>query len=101
MMRSSQKMSSGKPLAYKITYKKSVAKDLSKLPKAVAEGLLRVINDTLPSSPQAGEQLKGSYRGLWRLRVGRYRIIYEIHTSEIVILILRISHRKDVYRGLI
>ncbi|OIP97155.1 hypothetical protein AUK40_03765 [Candidatus Wirthbacteria bacterium CG2_30_54_11] len=82
-------------------FKKSVAKDLKKLPKAVAEGILRVIHDTLPTSPQAGEPLKGSYRGLWRLRVGRYRVVYEIHASEIVILILRISHRKDVYRGLL
>ena len=54
--------------------------------------------DALAEQPALGSKLKGEFKGLWRLRVGRYRIIYEILDGELVVLILRIGHRRDVYR---
>ena len=83
-------------MGYKINYKGSVAKDLKRLnPKDT----LRIINKTeriLTENPQAGSPLTGEFQGLFRLRVGDYRVIYA-HDSE-QIIILRIAHRKDVYR---
>jgi mRNA interferase RelE/StbE len=46
---------------------------------------------------QNGKVLKGKLREYWRYRVGDYRIICKIQDSELVVLILRIAHRKDVY----
>ena len=35
---------------------------------------------------------------LWRIRVGRYRVVYEIHDDRLLVLVLRLAHRKDIYR---
>ena len=53
-----------------------------------------------PSSDprQWGKALQGEKRGLWRYRVGDYRLICDIHDERITILILELGHRKDVYR---
>ncbi|MBA3673974.1 MAG: type II toxin-antitoxin system RelE/ParE family toxin [Chitinophagaceae bacterium] len=47
--------------------------------------------------PHGSIKLKGS-ENTFRLRVGVYRIIYEVHNNELVVLIISISHRKDAYR---
>ena len=36
---------------------------------------------------------------LWRIRIGNYRVVYEIHDDRLLVLVLRVAHRKDVYRG--
>ena len=41
--------------------------------------------------------LKGEYSGMFRLRVGTYRVVFQVKEKEIIILVLRIGHRKDVY----
>ncbi len=46
-------------------------------------------------NPYAGEKMKRKFRGLWRLRVGDYRIIYEIYNEIILVMILRIADRKN------
>ncbi len=51
----------------------------------------------LSSDPYLGKQLKGDLRGYWSYRVGIYRIIYSILENEIVVQVLRIHHRKEVY----
>ena len=48
--------------------------------------------------PHVGKLLKGVLSGLRRLRAGNYRIIYEINEGEVLILVLRIAHRRQVYR---
>ena len=54
--------------------------------------------DRLAESPHAGGVLKGEFAGLRRLRIANYRIIYEVITGELVVLVIRIGHRKEVYR---
>jgi len=54
--------------------------------------------DQLRESPHAGGVLKGEFSGLRRLRVGNYRIVYEVIDEELVILVVRLGHRKDIYR---
>jgi len=77
--------------------KRSAAKALEAVPKADRLRLLTAI-DRLCESPLAGSALKGEFEGLRRLRVGRYRIVYEWQRQELVVLIVRVGHRKDVYR---
>jgi mRNA interferase RelE/StbE len=52
----------------------------------------------LAHEPSAGAALKGEFGGLRRLRVGRYRIIYEAIHDELTILVVRIGHHREVYR---
>ena len=54
--------------------------------------------DRLAHEPSAGGALKGEFGGLRRLRVGRYRIIYEAFHEELTILVVRVGHRREVYR---
>jgi mRNA interferase RelE/StbE len=83
-------------LAYRVSYKSSVAGDLKRLDKGEIRRILVGIEGRLPAAPRAGKALKGEFRGCFRYRFGDYRVIYTIVHEEI--LILRIGNRKDVYR---
>ena len=77
--------------------KGSAAKALAALPKPDRVRIVAAI-DLLSDTPAAGSALKGEFEGLRRLRVGRYRVVYEWQRSELVILVVRIGHRREVYR---
>ena len=82
---------------YKLFFKKSVEKDLSALPKKDLKRILGRIKSLAKNPRPAGcEKLTGHER--YRLRLGRYRIIYSIHDDELTVWAVKISHRKDVYR---
>ena len=53
--------------------------------------------DSLRADPRGGKPLRGELKGYWSYRVGVYRIIYKIENDEIVVYVLRIQHRKEVY----
>ena len=84
-------------MTYSLRIKGSAVKALRRLRKADRLRLIDAI-DRLATEPAAGGVLKGEFRGLRRLRVGSYRIIYEVDEGELTILVIRIGHRKDVYR---
>lgn len=84
-------------MAYSLTIKASAAKALKRIDRQDRLRLVEAI-DRLKDEPAAGGVLKGEFRGLRRLRVGDYRIIYEVIEDELVVLVVRIGHRKDVYR---
>lgn len=46
---------------------------------------------------QHGKELKGDLKGIWRYRVGDYRLLAEIHEDELVILVINVGHRRDIY----
>ncbi len=54
--------------------------------------------DTIAADPGAGVPLKGRLKGLNKYRVGPYRIIYEIRHSRLLVVIIDIGHRKEIYR---
>lgn len=89
------------PAKYRIEYARSVVKDLKKLPREIQNEAIQVIEKDLVSNPRKGRPLTGPYKGLWRYRIGDYRIIYSIEEKRVVIFVLRIRHRKDVYLGII
>ena len=84
-------------MSYSITIKQSAAKSLQKLPR---EDQLRIISviDQLKTNPAAGGVLKGEFSGLRRIRIGTYRVVYEAQEQGLVVLVIRIGHRRDVYR---
>jgi len=83
---------------YKVAYLDSVEGDLKKLDKVTIKKILTRIETYLACDPkELGKPLKGEFHGYWRYRWGDYRVIYKISEREILILVLRISSRKDVY----
>ncbi|MDP2831150.1 MAG: type II toxin-antitoxin system RelE/ParE family toxin [Candidatus Omnitrophota bacterium] len=83
---------------YKVAYLDSVEEDLKKLDKSTVRKILNRIEAYLACGPkELGKPLKGEFNGYWRYRWGDYRVIYKISEREILIIVLRISNRKDVY----
>jgi mRNA interferase RelE/StbE len=83
-------------LAYNIIYKKSVRRDLKKLSKAEAGRILNQIEEDLSTKADVYPVLKGQFTGLRKYRVGDHRVIFAILGDDV--LILRIGHRRDVYK---
>jgi mRNA interferase RelE/StbE len=83
-------------LAYKIEYKASVARDVRRIDKREATRIIRGLEAELAGGGKGGEPLRGEFQGLWRLRIGDYRVIY-VRTDE-GFLVLRIAHRREAYR---
>ena len=84
-------------MAYRIAFKKSVARDLKKLGRAEADRILARLASELPRSADACPELRGRFAGLRKLRVGDYRVIFTIIDDSV--LVTRIGHRRDAYRG--
>ena len=84
-------------MAYNITYKKSVEKDLSRLGRSEARRILNKIEKELSARADNYPLLKGEFAGLRKLRVGDYRVIFAILEQEV--LILRVGHRRDIYKN--
>ena len=82
---------------YSVRIKDSAAKELARLPRDARERLVDAI-DGLGEEPLAGNLLKGGLRGLRRLRVGDYRIVYEVLDAELVVLVVRVAHWREAYR---
>ena len=82
---------------YSIRIKRSAQGELAAIPEPTRTRLTDAI-DGLAAQPQAGQSLKGALRGLRRLRVGDYRIVYELLDDELVILVIRVAHRREAYR---
>lgn len=87
---------------YQIRFLLDAEKDLSKLDQQVAKRIAKFLNERIANTnnPRAiGEALKGDKLGkYWKYRVGDYRIICEIKDNQLVVLVIGIGHRSDVYR---
>lgn len=84
---------------YKVLYLDPIEDDLRKLDRATAGKILEKIEKYLARDPKnLGKPLKGEFQGYWRYRWGDYRVIYKISEKEILIIILRIGHRKSIYQ---
>jgi mRNA interferase RelE/StbE len=84
-------------VAYKIFFKKSVEKDFNVIPKKDLKKILDRI-ETLAEDPRPSgcEKLTGQQR--YRLRQGRYRILYSIQDDELTVWVVKVGYRKDIYR---
>ena len=84
--------------SYRIEWKNSAYKELQKLPRQIIAKIIAAVadlsNDPYPSGVK---KMVGSERS-YRIRVGDYRVIYEIIENKLIIEIIRVRHRKDVYR---
>lgn len=84
--------------SYELVFKKSVAKDLREFPKADVRRILQRIRSLADEPrPPGCEKLSGQER--YRLRQGVYRIVYEIDDRVLIVLVVKVAHREDVYRA--
>jgi len=82
---------------YSLQIKQSAFKELQRIDKKERIRIVLAI-DKLTENPHIGKVLKGELLGLRRIRSGNYRVIYEINEGEVLVLVLRIAHRKKAYR---
>ncbi len=83
---------------YKVTVKKSAAKALGKLPEQTVNRLIPAIRKLAEEPRPTGcKKLQGE-EDLWRIRVGDYRVVYSIEDTVMIVDVLQVAHRKDIYR---
>jgi mRNA interferase RelE/StbE len=88
-------------LAWRIEITRTATKQITKLEQQAQKSIVRFLRERLAGADnprQWGRALQGEKRGLWRYRVGDYRMICDIQDQKITILVLEVGHRKDVYR---
>jgi mRNA interferase RelE/StbE len=83
--------------SYKIELKKSAAKELERLPSTVLKRIVEKI-ESLGKNPRPPGCKKLSGEEKYRIRVGAYRILYEIADEVLIIYVVKVSHRKEVYQ---
>ncbi len=82
---------------YKVFFKKSVWKDFESIPKKELARIIEKI-DALSDNPRPSGSQKLSGQERYRLRQGRYRILYSIQDEELTVWVVKVAHRKHVYR---
>jgi mRNA interferase RelE/StbE len=83
--------------SYKIEWKRSAVKELRSLPKDVVAKILQLVEQLSTNPYPAGVRKLIGVEHTYRIREGSYRIIFTITTSTLVVEIVRVGHRKDVY----
>ena len=82
---------------YNIAIKKSAAKELNAIPRYELKKILSAIQ-ALSDNPRPSGCIKLSSREQYRIRIGNYRILYSIEDDILMVYIVKIGHRKDIYR---
>lgn len=82
---------------YEIVFKQSVANDLRQIPGKDVQRILKRI-DSLANDPRPADMEKLSGDDKYRIRQGNYRILYTIEDSVVTVTIVKVGHRRDVYR---
>ena len=83
---------------YRIEFSHGAAKQLGVLPGKIQKRIANLI-DSLVQDPRPSGcvKLRGS-EDIWRLRVGDYRVLYQLRDQEILVLVLRVAHRREAYK---
>ena len=83
---------------YVVEFDPRVLKELSKLDKSVARRVFTAINALATEPRPAGCRSLTGYPGLWRIRVGDYRVVYAIEDAVLTVCVVKVGHRREVYR---
>ena len=87
-------------MGWKIEIDERALKELKKLGHEAQRQIMKYLKERLAKleNPRlSGKALVGNFAGLWRYRLGEYRIICQIKDKELLILVIRFGHRKDIY----
>lgn len=80
-----------------IRWERRAVKELAAIPRSAQQRIVDAV-ESLRDEPFRGEQLAAAWKGLRRLRVGRYRVIYAFDGRQFLVLVVRVGHRRQVYR---
>ena len=84
-------------MAYELVIQDSASKALQRIDKPIGKRIAAAI-DKLMNDPRPANAVQViSVPGAWRIRVGDYRVLYEVHDSELIVLVVKIAHRSTVY----
>lgn len=83
---------------YKLKWKRSATKEFRKLPKEKRLRILKAVEKLVEDPSQVSSRKLVNSKNDYRIRIGEYRVIYKIYRDVLVIQIIRVRHRKDVYR---
>ena len=89
-------------MAWRIELAETAKKQLVALDRPVQERIRKYLRERIGSAAdprELGDSLRGNLAGLWKYRVGDYRIVAEIRKEEVLVLVVRIGHRRKVYGG--
>ncbi len=84
-------------MRYQVIIPKSVRKELDRLPDDVTQKILNRLTG-LETNPRPADVKKLKGRDAWRIRVGDYRVIYEIHDRILQVIVITVGHRREIYR---
>jgi len=83
---------------YRVEWTERAEKSLEKLDKLIARKIRNKVESELAKDPYGeGEPLKGDLKGQWSFHYASYRVIYEIWQSQLLVLIVKVGHRKEIY----
>lgn len=85
-------------MSYQIKYLKEAIDQLAEIPRNIRNSILDSIDERLTKYPEIFKSLKGDLIGYYRLRIGKYRVIYKIQNDIVTIFIIRVNVRGDVYK---
>ncbi|MFR4401510.1 MAG: type II toxin-antitoxin system RelE family toxin [Peptococcus niger] len=88
-------------MSYRLVLSEQVKKQIKKMDKHLGLMLAKDLKkqlDGLADPRSKGKALTGDYKGLWRYRIGRYRVICDLRDDELIILALSVGHRKNIYK---
>ena len=85
-------------MQYELIIKPTAEKSLDKLPRPTRRRIVDAMKELRNNPRPAGVVKLAGDENLWRIRIGDYRVVYEIHDDRLIVLVLRMAHRKDVYR---
>lgn len=88
-------------MSYKVEYSKNAQKQIRKMDQYTKVLLMNWITKNLVDCDdprEHGKQLKGNLKNQWRYRVGNYRILCEIEDERLIILVINVGHRKEIYK---
>jgi mRNA interferase RelE/StbE len=81
------------------TASRRVEKEIAELPQRVRDRVIKAIRKLAKDPrPRGARKLMGEMRGAWRIRVGDYRVIYDVNDDERLVIILALLHRREAYR---
>ena len=84
-------------MSYELLIERAARKALEKIPQPHRDRIITAVFELASEPrPQGSRQLTG--REAWRIRIGSYRVIYEIHDDKLIILVVAVGHRSSVYR---
>ena len=85
-------------MIYRVLFTQEAARRIGKLDRTVKDRVEKVIG-RLAKHPELGKRLTGLLSDRWSYRVGDWRILYKVRGSELIVLILTVGHRSQVYNG--